>query len=229
MASSGQVVIAYVHPGQCSALFTDSLLQTFMYDRGTSRRIVGVLSAWSSANISQPRNRVTAEFLEKYPTAEWLLWVDADMCWGPSAVDELVASADPDSQPIVGGLCFGSGDEGLFPTIYLYDEDERGRQSTVRVFDYPRGQMVQCAATGAAFLLIHRRVLETVRDKGFSQLFPWFQECEYGDIAAGEDITFCIRAGICGFGVAVNTAVRVGHHKSRVLDEETFDRERARG
>jgi hypothetical protein len=182
---------------------------------------VGLLNEWSSANVSAARNSLTAKFLAEH-TAEWLLWIDADMGWDHSALEQLLAVADPVRAPIVGGLCFGASGDQLFPTIYQFAEVE-GRITTVRLNDYERDAMVQVAATGAAFLLIHRSVLVAMRDRKFNEVFPWFQETELSGQPAGEDLTFCIRAGICEFPIWVNTAVKVGHHKSHLLTEELFD------
>ena len=81
---------------------------------------------------------------------------------------------------------------------------------------------MQCVATGAAFLLIHRSALETMRDRQFNVTFPWFQETELAGQPVGEDITFCLRAGQLQLPVFVDTSIQVGHHKSIVLDAEMF-------
>jgi hypothetical protein len=195
-----------------------------MFDQATSRRVVGCLNEWSSANVSPARNSLTGRFLDEYD-AEWLLWIDADMAFEHTALDGLLASADPAERPIVGGLCFGSMLGRLFPTIYQFVETDDGL-TTVRVEEYPDG-LVQCAATGAAFLLIHRSALEAMRDRKFNAAFPWFQEAELAGQPAGEDLTFCIRAGILGLPVFVDTRVRIGHHKSIVLDHDMFQAQRA--
>ena len=216
------VVIAYVHPGTVSSYFTTSLLHTVLYDRLPGRQhIVGVFEEWSSANISAPRNELTRRFVDE-TQADWLLWIDADMAWQPEALEALLASADPVERPIVGGLCFGALHDALFPTIYHLAAADGGGFSTVRVLDYPQGAMVRCTATGAAFVLIHRSALERIRDHGFNRTFPWFQETENLGQPVGEDITFCLRAGQLDIPVHVNTAVRVGHHKSALLTEERF-------
>lgn len=223
-AATDRVVLAYIHPGQTSSYFTQSLTNLLMYDQATSRRIVGCLNEWSSANVSSARNSLTGQFLDDYD-AEWLLWIDADMAFEHTSLNLLLETADPKTAPIVGGLCFGATYGALFPTIYQYvTEGEIVR--TVRVNDYEDNALVQCGATGAAFLLVHRTVLEAVRDRGFNPTFPWFQETELGGMAAGEDLTFCIRAGILGFPIHVNTAVKIGHHKSTVLDHDTFQAQR---
>lgn len=219
-AATDRVVVAYLHPGQTSSYFTQSLVNMLMFDQATDRRVVGCLNEWSSANISDARNSLTAQFLDDYD-AEWLLWIDADMAFEHDSLPRLLDSADPKTAPIVGGLCFGMTAGALFPTIYQFIRIDE-QVTTVRVPGYDDNTMVSCAATGAAFLLIHRSVLVAMRDHGFNTAFPWFQETEIGGKPAGEDLTFCIRAGILGYPIHVNTAVKIGHHKSTVLDHDMF-------
>lgn len=222
------VVLAYVHPGQTSAYFTESLITTLLADfTRPRRRIVNILQEWSSANVSEARNTVTARFLDSRTpdgrtVGDWLLWIDADMQWEPRALDLLLDSADPKARPIVGGLCFGMSQDRLVPTIYQFVRTDDGGITTYRVGDYPRDQVVQCAATGAAFVLIHRSVLEAVRAHGFNDAFPWFQETQLGARPVGEDITFCLRAGQLGFPVHVDTRAKIGHHKSALLTEARY-------
>ena len=217
----GTVVVAFIHPGQVSAFFNTSVIATLLHDQHHNRHIVGMMQEWSSANVSAARNSLTSRFLDDHE-ADWLLWIDADMAWEHTAVDALVACADPEKAPIVGGLCFGASQDQLFPTIYQFVRQPDDTVSTVRVGQYPADTMVHCAATGAAFLLIHRSVLETMREREFNSAFPFFQETELGGKPAGEDVTFCLRAGICGASIYVNTAIKVGHHKSHLLTEDLF-------
>lgn len=215
-----RVVIAFIHPGQCSAYFTTSLVGTLLYDRAKGRHIVGLLNEWSSANVSMPRNSLTRQFVDDYD-AEWLLWIDADMAWEAFALEQLLAVADPVKAPIMGGLCFGAAEDKLFPTIYqmaLVDD----KPMTMRLHNYPDDTIMQVAATGAAFLLIHRSALLKMRDRQFNPVFTWFQETQLGDRPAGEDITFCLRAGMCDIPIHVHTGVKIGHHKSRLLTADVF-------
>ena len=224
--STGNVVVAFLHPGMVSAYFTTSLVSTLLYDQGTQRSIVGLLQEWSSANVSAPRNELARRFLEHHTQAEWLLFVDSDMQWEHDAVEQLLAVADPATAPIVGGLCFGAMHDRLFPTIYQLQPTAEGSLTTVRVGDYPRDQLVACDATGAAFLLIHRSVLEAMREQNFNRTFPWFQETELGGLPAGEDLTFCLRARQMGYPIHVDTRIKVGHHKSSLYTEALFDAQR---
>lgn len=220
----GGLVIAYIHPGQVSAYFTESLAATLLVEMSSvltgerPPRLVNVLQEWSSANVSASRNTVTQRFLD-HPVGEWLLWVDADMRWTPADIDRLLDVADPETCPVVGGLCFGAADGGLVPTIYQWAELAEGL-TTIRMPDYEPDALVQVAATGAAFLLIHRSVLERMREREFSKAFPFFQETELAGKPVGEDITFCIRCGLLGVPVHVLTAADIGHHKSWLLTSE---------
>jgi len=222
------VVIAYIHPGQVSSYFTESLIVSLLSDLNKPRRqIVNIMQEWSSANVSSARNTVTARFLDSRTpdgrtVGDWLLWIDADMQWEPSAIDYLLESADPVERPIVGGLCFGMVKDKLVPTVYQFVKLDDGGIATYRVEDYPRDSLVQCAATGAAFVLIHRSVLERIRDHKFNDAFPWFQEVQLGDRPVGEDIAFCLRAGQLGIPVHVDTRAKIGHHKSALLTENKF-------
>ena len=225
-SSRGGVVLAYIHPGEVSAYFVESLLTTVLADIAADatgahpRRIVNIMQEWSSANVSSSRNVVTQRFLDS-PHGEWLLWIDADMQWEPDAIERLLEVADPIERPIVGGLCFGMAGGRLWPTIYQWAELDEGL-TTVRVGMYPADALIRAAATGAAFVLIHRTALEKIRAREFSAAFPWFQETELSGKPVGEDITFCIRAGLCEIPVHVHTGVKIGHHKSHLLTADTF-------
>ena len=77
---SDTVVIAYIHPGEVSAYFTESLLTTVLSDIAADyqgvhpRRIVNIMQEWSSANVSASRNTVTERFLDG-GVGDWLLWI----------------------------------------------------------------------------------------------------------------------------------------------------------
>jgi hypothetical protein len=225
LTSIDNVVIGYIHPGQVSAFFTHSLMMSLMHDQGLNKRIVGIEQDWSSANVSMSRNAVTQRFLDGYD-AEWLWWIDSDMAWEPTALEALLDVADRVSAPIVGGLCFGASNGELFPTIYQLAEFEGGI-TTVRVHEFEPNTLTPVAATGAAFLLIHRSVLEGIRDRVFNKTFTWFQETEMAGRPVGEDITFCLRALECGFRSFVHTGVEVGHHKSQLLTADLHRQQRA--
>lgn len=216
------VAIGWVHPGQVSAGFLDSLLRTVTLDGG--RRLVAWNGIKSSANISAARNALVEWFLG-LPSAQWLMMIDTDMVWLPDAIHRLLAQADPERAPIVGGLCFGDDNGELFATLYDLGGTEE-QPEFLRYNAWPQG-MFQVVATGAAFLLMHRSALERVRDHGFSTAYPWFQEREFAGKRCGEDVTFCMRAGQLGIPVWVDTTVETGHIKSRIITAAAYEAQRA--
>lgn len=235
-ADKAKVCVGYVHPDQVSVLFHTSMLKTLLWDGVNAQRITGgggMAAKFSSANISNARNDIVREFLAMKGRPDWLWMVDTDMEWEPVDLERLVRSAYDDTGDtikahVVGGLCFGVHDGRIWPTLYALDRTDGGEVGVFRYNDYPRPErddedcMFQVAATGAAFLLIHRDVAEAVAARGFNRTYPWFQETELQGKTCGEDFTFCLRAGQAGYGVWVNTAVRIGHHKSYVLREHMF-------
>lgn len=224
---NGKVVIGYVHPTEVSAGFHDSVLALIMHDFNGARRIVdggGRISRYSSANISNARNGIVRMFLDEMQ-AEWLLMIDADMVFEPDAVDRLLDEAHPTRAPIVGGLCFGADEGQLFATLYDLREGDDGKPQTIRYLAFPENAMMQVAGTGAAFLLMHRTVLQQMREK-FPEPFPWFQEGTLGGQPMGEDITFCMRAGVLGHPVYVHTGVEIGHAKTQILTAAMYRKQR---
>ena len=218
------VFVGYLHPADVSAAFHKSMCELLLFDAVGPRRIVGGGGRYCSANVSKGRNEIVESMLAS--PADWLLMLDSDMVFEPTLIEDLLNEADPDTFPVVGGLCFGIADGLLFPTLYGLTKDG-DRLRTVRYNDVPENAMFQVAATGAACLLVHRRVLEAVKERAFNAAFPWFQETELHGEPCGEDFTFCLRAGQCGFPVHVATSVLVGHHKSQVLTFDMFKAQRA--
>lgn len=223
---TGKVVVAYLHPGQVEADFHTSIIDLWMWDLTHQQRIVnggGHFAMRSGANISGARNRVVRNFLDGH-TAEWLLWIDSDMVFPPDSLDRLIAAADPEKRPIVGGLCFGiwmGGPEPVqFPTIYWWT-DENDQPGVVRASDYPDNTVQPVGGTGSAFILIHRRVLDEMREK-YPEPFPWYQESVLGTEPVAEDMTFCLRALAAGFPVHVHTGVKTRHVKPGYIDEDSF-------
>jgi hypothetical protein len=90
--------------------------------------------------------------------------------------------------------------------------------------------MFQVAATGAACLLMHRTVLEKVRDaehaKG-NHAYEWFMESTFNGFPCGEDVTFCHRVNALGIPVFVDTGVPLGHVKTYTLTETMYREQRA--
>lgn len=235
-----QVCIGYPHLDSFGANFVDSVLRTIAYDRqhgnhlmhNSGLRNTGALAAaWGrSIELSHARNTIAAAFMAS--DADWLLWWDTDIGCEPHALEQLLAVADPETAPIVGGLCFietdyqhdfhGGLHSALAPTLYdwAWVEPNSGMPGAYKLVtrtDWD-GKVTRVGATGAGFLLTHRSVYTKISDWLMEQGAPghiWFERIPGPDgEKCGEDISFCLRAHQVGLPVMVHTGVSTTHQKS---------------
>jgi GT2 family glycosyltransferase len=217
------VALGYLHPGLVHGEFLRSIIKLLVYDVGHEQRIVGdggFVAIPAGPNLSAPRCRMVRSFLKS--GIEWLWMVDTDMTFPPDTLDRLMAVADKNISPIVGGLCFAltyeEGERVIYPTMFLLDDDGSGW----RILEYPPDSLIDIHATGTACLLIHRTVLEKMEGT-YPEPLPWFAEqiSPAGGLQS-EDVTFCLRARECGFPVKVHTGVKLGHLKQYEVTEDVY-------
>ena len=232
---NGRVTVAHLSPGNWQACFGASLIDLLFYDLSSNQRIVshkyGHLHKEAGAdNVYAGRNKCVQVVLDE-SESEWLAFIDSDMGFAPDTVDRLIAAADPTKRPVVGALCFAQKSDGagpMFarrykasPTLYRMADtgDEVG---FVPMFDYPRDELVEVDGTGAACVLVHRRVLEKVRDRFGDTWFDHIPKPK-GDGKFGEDLSFCLRLKACDVPMFVDTSVQTTHDKGGVFyDEESY-------
>lgn len=200
------LAIAVLRRGESSDSHLDSLLRT------TKDHLVLNLPATVNT-ISEQRNQAAQYVLDN--GIDHLLFVDSDMGWPSDAIDRLLEV----DLPVVGALCFGliqgppddcGGYETKpYPTIFDWRDGYQIR------WDYPRGHLLQVAATGTGFLLIHRDVLTKVGS-------GWFDRLDLDGDRLGEDLSFCHRLRDLDIPVHVHTGVRTTHYKPIWLNEDHY-------
>jgi hypothetical protein len=80
--------------------------------------------------------------------------------------------------------------------------------------------LVQCAATGGAFILIHRSVFERIKE---SEGECWFDRVRGTDGSLiGEDISFFVRCQALDIPLFIHTGIRTTHLKNLWLGESDF-------
>lgn len=223
------VFVAYLHPDEIPHSFAKSLVNLRLYDVQGSQHIANWANIRSSGyGIPEARNELAAYVLQN-DEFEWFLSIDGDMGFEPDALDKLMSVADPESRPIVGGLCFAYKDQGWdqfngirnqpLPTIYDFtDGDYRGRTH------YPVNEVVPSAATGMAMTLIHRSVFERIQEEHGPN---WFDRIpkpkeKVSDGPLGEDISFFVRCAGVGVFPSIHTGVRTSHFKRIYVQEADF-------
>jgi hypothetical protein len=225
----GDTLVVNLRRNEVTATFHQSLLEMCLYDKG--QYIAETQHVRANMNdLPVGRNQAMAHLLEA--GHEWLLFIDSDMGFAPTALATLREAADPVERPVVGGLCFAQRD---------FSPDGRNgyrwapRSTIMDWLEYPDGQnrftfrhfhpvnmLVQCDATGAAFLLIHRSVgLRMLNKYGKT----WFDRLDAGaDGIMSEDISFFKRLlDMDGPGHCfVHTGVKISHQKETWLAETDF-------
>lgn len=229
-------MLAWLSPGKVNHWFNESLLKLYdspMWD-GTRINLV------SGPRIAEARSQIFDRFLQMDPAPEWILLVDTDMTFTPDDVGDLWLTANRTSRQVVGGLCFAGGHTTCVPTLYETVTLEDGTPGPSLVDHHKAKEMmdlaapVKVAATGAAFLLVNRVVVERMKarhphgfgtyEDGRRNPYPWFVEGQHvNGHAIGEDVAFTWRAHVMGFGVHVHTGVEIDHWKERPLNRELWD------
>jgi hypothetical protein len=106
------------------------------------------------------------------------------------------------------------------PTLYNLAKRDDGHIVFDNVRDYPRDTLVRVAGTGAACLLIHRSVLEKLREIHGD---TWFDQVRHSSgKLIGEDLAFCGRLGAAEIPLYVHTGVKTTHHKELYLSHEDY-------
>lgn len=237
------VVVAWIFNQEVSGNFAMCLAKLIQYDAATQGFVQpanggGLIAFSTGPRIAEARSQVVDQFAREpdFADAEWLLMLDSDMTFDPDLVERLMAVADSERVPVLGGLCFAGGrTQAPYPTIYEEVQDDQGWVGIRPVRDYPRDTLVRVGGTGAACLLVHRSVYAAMAQPypaGFGTLadgktgnpYPWFIEGLTGPRGEpfGEDIAFCRRLRHMNIPIHVHTGIRLGHMKVFELTEEHF-------
>ena len=162
------------------------------------------------ADLAGSRNKVVRLFLEDH--IEWLLWVDSDMVFEPEDWERLRDSAINHPALYVSGI-YMVANEPPTPCAAIFKNG---------AFHMPLPtedsiEMMPVAATGSGFALIHRDVFLKTAD--IESDHEWY---EHGRRAPNgqtlpEDYAFCSRVGEAGIPVYLNTKVRLGHVKPKII------------
>lgn len=216
------VLIGYVSAGDVRAEFTASLNGAVAFAIANGLQI-GQQPHMSGPRIAAARNHQVETFLTT--DFEWLLMIDTDMTFKHDAIWQFLQVADREKAPIVGGLTFGKGRDGIFPTIYRWNGERM-----IRYEGWESDTMMPADGTGAACLMVHRSVFEKMREH-FKEPWVWFEEStmpgidggDEGRRQIGEDLTFCIRARALEFPIFVHTGIQFGHVKAFEIDPKFYE------
>lgn len=205
------MMLGYIHNGTVRAEFMSSVLSLYV---SPQMRFIGRMASQPAASlVSYGRNMLVLQFLES--DQQWLWMVDTDMTFTPVDLARLIGSADVVERPVVTGVCaiFDANTSMVNTAVFTASRASDGGVAKFHPFEeLPKSGLVRVDGCGAAFLMIHRSVLEKI------PLHDWFREsvAEGGGIR-GEDLSFCDRVGRAGFPIWADCSVRPGHMKTVCL------------
>lgn len=223
----GSITVAYCHGGQVEGLFLDSMVRLGMSPFGQrlvfSSKTGGGVLGQVGTRITRNRNALCHEFLAG--PGEWMLMIDTDHTFSPEMVERLYYAADPAAAPVIGALCFGRALTGeITPTMYrMARHQDNPEELIVTVIEsWTPGDIVEVHGTGAAFLLVHRTVLEAMQAV-WPGTTSWFFEGATADGKEfGEDIFFCQRARRVGVTIRVHTGCEAPHLKPILVASDDY-------
>jgi GT2 family glycosyltransferase len=219
MKSAHKVSIGSCDPGIVNGAFAYRLIQLA---QARSARLGPFVRVKGSGLLSKQRNRVVKQFLDG-TKSDWLLLIDSDEQLSLEAFDKLLETAHDKERPVVAGLVFaGFGIEGApypKPVPAIFQDAPEG---FLPLYKYDKNSVFEIDAAGTGCLLIHRSVLEKMRetaDKNQGTDWCWFWDGPVDGNWIGEDLLFCRRIRALGFPIYVNTGAILPHQKSYWLDE----------
>lgn len=236
----GSVLPAVVDGQEWAACFGLSWADLMLRDQALSGRIIReggqyVRRVAGTMGVAGARNENARYFLE-HTDAEWLFMIDADMGFAPDTVDRLVASAEANSTPVLGALCFAqkldpdlrqndlyAARYRIQPTLYSYVERPNGERGFQSITKYKRDAFQRVAGTGAACLLVHREAMEAAGPDPFMPITDATAGGNGTPRTFSEDLSFCVRVQAAGLDMGVDTSIKTTHYKGGVfLDETSF-------
>jgi GT2 family glycosyltransferase len=201
-------VIGYVYDEFVHGRFMESTLNCAVHEDAAVISETGL-------SIAQARDDLAKKFIGT--GREWLYMADTDTIFPPNVITRLLKHADEDHL-IINALLYANG-HPPFPMMYERMADtSSGGAGVFRVIDkWEPKSMVRVDGTGAGCMLVHRDVFLEIEKRFPRRTSIWFEYTPMGTFTIGEDFTFFMRAMEAGFKVWVDTSVRVGHIKSRVI------------
>jgi hypothetical protein len=220
------VILTWIHGGNLRGEFVDSVFNFMAYDILGPQRVKGRICA-SGPYIVDNRNTIAKSFLEQN-AGDWLWSLDIDVQFGTDVLDRMMEVADAETAPIVGALYFagatGDPEYRWWPVWrQTQGEVEYGVMPQIRIGD----TYENLASVGMGCTLIHRSVLEAMRDAAADEDKPiaWYGHDYYTinglHMHLGEDLTFCKRARNLGFSIT-GLAYPLGHVKTITVTAQTF-------
>ena len=215
---SETLTIGWCDNGLTDGKFAESILGVTLAAPNNGMKVSHSVRV-SGNQISRQRQRLLDHWYDKN-ISDWLLWVDSDIVLSLDAFYLLWHVADAEKYPIVSGVYFISKEpEGTtmrpFPAIFK----DLGENQIQYLHPLPEMELVECDLAGFGLLLMHRSVVEKMREALPNESF-FNEQTGSGkdDEFVGEDIIFFRKMKKAGIKLHAHTGALVKHMKRFSLD-----------
>jgi hypothetical protein len=173
--------------------------------------LTGFLARTSGPYLDSGRNRLVQDFMADDELGDWLLFVDDDIEFSPSDLEELFAVADHEYAPVVSGVYVSALPEGR--RVIAFRRDENMNHVPLRLDEVQGDGVVPIDSAGAGFLAMSRPFLKRMGDL-YGPPDPWFCEPIMYQRHHGEDLGFFMRVRDMGVQPLLVCGVKLGHIKT---------------
>ena len=218
-----KIHIAYVHAERVDAQFCFSMMDICL----RFNSYIGSINCFNGLGLlAKSRNVAVKNFLED-TTDDWMMFIDTDQYLTIDGFKKLLEAADSKERPVMSALIFAAFMENneMKPVPAIFEMNEKyGMQP---YYHYPKDSVVEVFSAGTGCLLIHRSVLQKLRDVGSEQYgadWCWFQDGPIqGNLWLSEDLMFSYRLQQAGIPIHAHTGAVIPHHKGLWISEKHYE------
>lgn len=200
-----KVFIAVPCMDQLPARFAQSLAMLRKYDNTVVNFQIGSL-VWDS------RNKLAQTAIQY--EADYMLWLDSDMVFGPDLLERLMKTKKESGADIVTGLYFRRNPP-YTPVIYETLKLAGEGASWTEFKELPKEPVFPVEGCGFGAVLVPTDVCMSVLAK-YGTMFGMVNNL-------GEDLSFCIRATECGYSIVCDQTIPLGHVGNMLITKEFYE------
>jgi hypothetical protein len=222
MEKKKSIAIGWIDPGTVQTGFAAHLAQILLH---RNEYITSVFAA-SGPYLSLNRNNMIATFLQS--DAEWLLSVDSDICLTIDNFDALIAAAEENTTPIVGGKYYLSLDNIVVAAQKKVSDDHTAQGFWVsrEEIEGANGKLIEnLHSVGIGLCIIHRDVFRAIQSLNINNPLPWFKDglrVEWGNSWSSDDLAFFEQVRALNINISLHTGVTSQHLKMSMLNDDVY-------
>lgn len=162
--------------------------------------------------VYNARNHLAQQAIQA--EADQVLWLDSDMVFRPTLLEEMTKVCQDNDIDFLTGLCFRRKPP-YTPTIFDMLEYKNERCSHTQFMSIPEGRF-KVGGCGFAGVLLQTDVLMSVAAKFDGRMFDPLP-------GMGEDLSFCWRARQCGYEIWCDSEIELGHVGNTIVTRGYFE------